>query len=108
MMVRGIRTKPAEARAMAPVVRLARFESWGKEDDEYFALGKVVDTIPVELRRFERATRCRRALSVEKYKAEPKPVRMTEGSVPRHRWRSGVGPEVISFKVDRSVDEGDC
>lgn len=76
----GIMMKPAEARAMAPVVRFARLESWGKddEDEEDVVVVMVVvldwrtpllgeeDTTPVEASRLERATCCLRAFKLEK------------------------------------------
>lgn len=56
MTVKGIKTKPAEARAIAPVVRLAKLESRGREEEEYVVLCEEVDKIPAEVRRLERAT----------------------------------------------------
>ena len=67
----GIMAKPALARAMAPVVRLARLLSWGSEEDEYVRAvevegGSVAETMPVAARRLERATCWRSALREEK------------------------------------------
>ena len=87
---------PAETRAKAPVVRLARFESLGREDEEYLSFDPEETTRPVDARILELATCWRRALSAEKYNADPKPVRMTEGNVPRHRCLMVLGPLTIS------------
>ena len=57
---------PAETRAKAPVVRLARFDSLGREDEEYLAFDEEVATKPLILRMLERVTCWRRALSEEK------------------------------------------
>lgn len=38
-----------------------------------------------------------------KYKAEPKPVRRAEGSVPRHNERMGCGEERMFLRVGRRV-----
>ena len=71
-MVMGIMMRPADARAMAPVVRFARFESCGSEDDDDAgraqAVGFVVcdETAPVERSRLDWKTCWRRALRVEK------------------------------------------
>lgn len=52
---------------MAPVVRFARFDSCGSEDDEVdrAAFGDM-ETTPVDERRLDRKTCWRRAFSVEK------------------------------------------
>ncbi len=57
--------KPAEARAMAPVVRFAKLDNCGRDDEER-AVFAGTDTIPVEARRLERKTCWRSALRVEK------------------------------------------
>lgn len=75
----GVMIRPAEARAMAPVVRLARLLSRGRaleadscveRVDECVAFGGLVEGertgTGMEARRFERATFWRRALRVEK------------------------------------------
>jgi hypothetical protein len=55
----------------------------------------------------------RTKLRLEKYIAEPAPVRIADGSVPRHNCRIGEGPVAIERIVERSVavaeeDGGDC
>lgn len=57
---------PADARATAPVLRFARFESRGNVEDEFLEPPRELATKPVEARRFDRATCCLRAFSVEK------------------------------------------
>lgn len=119
MMVMGMRQRPAEARATAPVRRFARLERRGREEEEAEeagerGLGRVDGWFSsagmkgAGRWRWERATRCRRALREEKYRAEPRPVRMTDGRVPRQSWRRGVGPEVMEWKVWRREVDGDC
>ena len=73
---------PAEALAIAPVVKFARFDSFGREDD----VGSFpFSTTPIVCRRFDRATCWRKALRLVKYIADPNPVRRAEGSVPRQK-----------------------
>lgn len=59
--------KPAEARAMAPVVRFARLESCGseEEEDDGVVVWEMAITL-VGVRRLDRKTCWRRALRVEK------------------------------------------
>jgi hypothetical protein len=60
MIVMGIKMNPATALATAPVVRFARFDSFGREEE----VGILpFSTTPIERRRFERATFWRRAFS---------------------------------------------
>ena len=64
-------TKPADARATAPVVKFAMLLSRGRfeeeDDDEYVAVPlAAASASPVEGRRLEVATCWRRALRVEK------------------------------------------
>lgn len=90
MTVIGMRTKPADARAIAPVVRFARFVNLGSDELE----GEVeVDTSDFF------ATFCLNVLRDVKYNAEPKLVLMIEGSVPRHSCWTALGPRRMSFKV---------
>ena len=65
MTVMGVMMKPAQTRAMAPVVRFAMLESLGSED-EYLASLCEAATSPLDVRMLERATCCRRAFRVEK------------------------------------------
>ena len=80
-MVIGIRINPAEALAIAPVVRFARLDNLGRAE-EYVGTPPFSNT-PIERNRFERATFCRKAFKLVKYIADPKPVRSAEGKVPR-------------------------
>ena len=115
-MVIGIMVKPADARAIAPVPRFARFERRGSDDDDDDEV--VWETLPGPplpatnaeegMRMLDLATCCLSALRVEKYNAEPKPVRMTDGSVPRHSCLRVCGPLTISRKVCTSDAEPDC
>ena len=56
MTVIGIITNPAEALAIAPVVKFATFVSLGKLEDEYCALTVDICNVPVDVRRLEFAT----------------------------------------------------
>jgi len=53
------------------------------------------------------ATMPRARFSVEKYIAEPAPVRIADGSVPRQSDRIGDGPETIERMVLTSVRVAD-
>lgn len=55
-----------------------------------------------------RAMLVRRALRLPKYSAEPKPVRIAEGSVPRHSCLIGEGPEVRERSVAARVVPWAC
>ena len=59
-------TNPAEALAIAPVVKLAMFDNLGKLEEEYWALSTDACTIPVDVRRLDCATCWRSALREEK------------------------------------------
>jgi len=106
MIVIGIKMKPAEALATAPVVKFARFESFGK-DEEYVGSAPF-STTPMVLSRFDRATCWRRALRLVKYIADPKPVRRAEGKVPRQNAVMEFGDLEISRMVVRREVEPDC
>lgn len=95
-------TNPAATRATAPVARLAVFDSLGRAEEDFDAV-ELARTIGV----LAWATACRRALRLVKYKADPKPVRRAEGSVPRHNPRIGCGEERIVLSVGRR-DCWDC
>lgn len=75
--------KPAEALAMAPVVRLARLDSFGS--DEEWLGSPFLSAAPSDLRRLECATFWRKAFNPVKYMADPKPVRRADGNVPRQK-----------------------
>ena len=110
MIVIGIRMKPAPALAIAPVVRFARFESFGKLE-EWFDFAVFLSSTPTLANKFDRATSWRKALRDVKYMAEPKPVRRAEGSVPRQKLRiEGEGPEedMDRMVVKREVDPDCC
>ena len=55
MTVIGIMMNPTDARAIAPVVRLARLDSRGRLDDEYCALTLAASTMPADVRRLDLA-----------------------------------------------------
>jgi hypothetical protein len=64
MIVIGIKMNPAPARATAPVVRFARFDSLGRAEEW---LGRpFLSVAPRVRRRFERATFCLKAFKVVK------------------------------------------
>lgn len=97
---------PADVLAMAPVVRFARFDSFGKADE---CVGTLpLSKTPIDLRRFERITFWRRAFKLVKYIADPKPVRRAEGAVPRQKDRIELEDFDISRKVSRRDLEPDC
>lgn len=54
------------------------------------------------------ATTCLRVLSVVKYSAEPNPVRRADGTVPRHRLYTGLGPVRIVRRTGRREEDRDC
>lgn len=102
---------------MAPEVRLARGVSWGRALDVACAFGVVASFVfaaaaPdveegfVPTSRFARVVR--RAFKLVKYSALPTLVRMTEGSVPRHNWRIGLGWARMLRMVERREEEPDC
>ena len=69
------------------------FESLGRAEEEGIVeRGRSV----FEDRREIGAKCCRKALRLVKYKAEPKPVLIIDGRVPRHSCRIALGPAVIS------------
>ncbi len=62
----GIMINPADALAMAPVVRFAMLLNLGKEEEEYSGFPIVALTRPVDARRLDLAICCRSALRLEK------------------------------------------
>lgn len=98
----GIMTKPAHVRATAPVAMLAVLLSLGSEL-EWSPL-KTASLRPAA----RRLARRRRAFSVEKYIAEPHPVRSVLGNVPRQNCRIGFGPFAMDWIVAKSVFDLDC
>lgn len=94
---------PAHVRAAAPVARFAVLLSFGSED-ECSPVIIAASARPAA----RRAARRRRALSDEKYIAEPHPVRSVEGSVPRQNCRMGLGPLAMERIVPRRVEVRDC
>lgn len=58
MIVIGIKIRPAEALAMAPVARFAKFDSFGREEED---AGTVPASTFMDRRRLERATFWRNA-----------------------------------------------
>ena len=106
MTVMGIMTKPMEARATAPVPRFARLDSTGREDEWWVV--PAGETKPVDVRIVDRETYCRSALRLEKYKADPIPVRKVEGRVPRQNCFKGCGPREISRMTVRKELDPDC
>lgn len=92
--------KPAAVRATAPVSRFAVCDSLGKaeeeEEEELLLLPASAAAGP------RRATSWRSAFRDVKYKADPKPVRRADGSVPRHNERIGFGEEMMARTVAES------
>jgi len=99
---------PADALAIAPVVRFAILLNLGSEDEEKSEGPFVASTNSEEVRRLDLATCCRSVLRLEKYRAEPTPVRITDGTVPRHSFFREFGPANISRNVKRREVEWDC
>lgn len=97
----GIKIIPAEALAIAPVVRFARLDNFGS-DEEYVGPEPFPPTTTGR-RRSELATCCRRAFKPVKYNAEPNPVRRVEGAVPRQNDRIPLG-EFESSRMTTSKD----
>src|SRR5690242_1407415 len=95
--------KPAHVRATAPVAKFAVLLSFGRED-EWSPVMIAASARPAA----SSAARRRRALSDEKYIADPHPVRSVEGSVPRQNWRIGFGPLAMERIVPRRVLDRDC
>lgn len=94
---------PAATRAAAPVARFATFPILGKTEDPLEALVSPASGMAGILE-----TYCLIWLSIPKYSADPKPVLMTDGVVPRHSWRIGLGPLRTSRRACRSEDVFDC
>lgn len=93
---------------MAPVAMFAKLDNLGKFEDEYCALPADNCTTPVDIRTFDFAMYWRSALREEKYSAEPTPVRMTDGSVPRQSCFKESGPARIWRSVMPREVERDC
>jgi hypothetical protein len=120
MTVMGIMMNPTLARAIAPVVRFAVFDSLGNAEECFaaaspplivVAVGVVtacVVTSPLDDNTLDWATYCLNPLRLEKYKADPTPVRSAEGNVPRHNCLNGFGPLAISRTVPVKEFERDC
>ena len=108
MTVIGIMTNPADDLAKAPDMRFDELLSLGSEDEEPSVLRFAASTDSVDMSIFDPARRCRRAFKVEKYKAEPIPVRITDGNVPRHSLFKERGPATISRQVVNRDVERDC
>jgi len=62
----GIIMNPADALAIAPVVRFAILLNLGSEEEEYLVFFFPASTKPVEYRTLDLATCCRSALRLEK------------------------------------------
>lgn len=73
----GIMMKPAHVRANAPVARFAVLLSFGSELECSAPLAAAL-LLPAAAR----LALCRNALRLEKYMADPKPVRRVLGNVP--------------------------
>jgi hypothetical protein len=93
---------PIVALVTAPAPRFSSAESFGRE-----LLWLLLTST------CRRARVLRTKLSVEKYIADPAPVRIAEGRVPRHSCRIGEGPAAMDFRVVKRVavaeeDGGAC
>jgi len=88
----GIIANPADARAIAPVSRFVVLLSFGSADELLLAEPGIVPTPAL-------ARRERIAFRPPKYRAEPAPVRIAEGRVPRHSCLKGVVEDAISRRV---------
>ncbi len=96
---------PAKTRAVAPVSRLPVLLNFGSTEDVLF------DDTTLRLgalRAALLATSCLKVFRDVKYKAEPKPVRNAEGTVPRHRDVMGCGRERMERRTGSSDEERDC
>lgn len=92
-------TNPAATRAAAPVARLADLESRGSAEEEFAAVALPLEPLAMAIGVPVCATPVRSALRLVKYRAEPKPVRRAEGSVPRQSPRIGLGDVRIALRV---------
>lgn len=95
--------RPAKTRAVAPVMRFCTFDSFGRTE----LLFEIVAPFARGLAEVF-ATIWRRELSDVKYRADPKPVRRAEGTVPRQRLAMGWGPERMDRRTATSDEERDC
>lgn len=107
--------KPALARARAPVNRLAVLESFGRLDVVTpVAAASLPIRPPPAISEGDgagagiRATYSRSWFSMPKYSALPAPVRITDGVVPRHNERIGLGPFRISRRARDKDEVWDC
>ena len=108
MTVTGIKMRPADALAIAPVVMFAMLDSFGSEDDECWVPLPGTCPIVADGSICDDATCCRNELRVVKYRAEPNPVLTTEGSVPLQSCLKALGPDAISCKLALKEVERDC
>ena len=100
-----MRISPAKTLAVAPVSKFPVELSFGSTDEVLPAL----TTLKLgALRAVLLATSCLNVFKLVKYKAEPKPVRRAEGTVPRHRDVIGCGPERMLRRTGSSEEERDC
>lgn len=102
--------KPALTLAVAPVSRFCVFVSFGRTVLRLTASFPFLSPPPVRLFAIAAlfATSCRSELRDVKYSAEPKPVRSADGTVPRQRLDTGLGPARIERKVAPRDAAPDC
>lgn len=94
--------KPAHVRAKAPVARFAVLLSLGRELECSPSIAASPRCAASKL------ARRRSAFKLEKYIAEPHPVRKVLGNVPLQNCFMGFGPFAIDRIVPDSVLERDC
>lgn len=109
MTVTGIITNPAHTLATAPAARFCVLESFGSTELLRFVVPSLMlDVVLPDFFASPFATACRNQLRVVKYRAEPKPVRIAEGVVPRQRLGTGCGEANIERMTGKSEDDRDC
>ena len=107
--VKGMSTKPANTRAVAPVSMFCVFDNFGRT---LLLLGMtpsaILKLVVPSSFAWLLATTWRRELRVLKYNADPKPVRKAEGRVPRQSFATGFGDASIERRTGRREEDRDC
>lgn len=111
MTVMGIMMKPTDARAKAPVVKLANGDSLGRVDEEAESLALAVAGLVEPSPMTKASAFAILVLSMfkdVKYRALPTLVRMVLGRVPRHNCFIGLGPAAIALIEPTRECDPDC
>lgn len=111
MTVIGIMMKPTDARAKAPVIKLANGDSLGSIDEDAkclaLAVAGLVDPSPIT-NASAFANLVLRIFKEVKYRALPTLVRMVLGRVPRHNCFIGLGPAAMARSDPMRECDPDC